>query len=575
MIRSLFLFLIIIPFSLIGQYNLFTEKDSIKISHRTGGDDIDSLDMSYSNPISTFSGGGLNTLNSIVSPKFIFEKIGLQNFRNSASTKQTVFSGLPHLGFSYSFGSKGTQFLHFDYQHALTKKTLLNLNYQRNSSNGFLRNSKYSDNTFSIQLRKNNKFYSYYLESNYSSKMIGLNGGVSSYDNIESQGLEFLPINSSYAKNNIKIASVKLNNYFNLINDSINAIGIVTKHQYELTSREFTDEKLLKNWNIDSVKTRDQYRFASIKTSSGVYLKSKKTYFDFLIQQRYWDYQNLGIHHDTSEINLTSSLKIDIKRLEIKNDAVFNLIGAGGEWSNKSLISADYNKINIFASLQLEQKWPDAFQRFYFSNNYSYKLVDFHLQSRANSLISASYKLNKFNFLQISYSNSILHNNYFFIDSVWRNDTLNLISINSISVNGNVKFGFFNIQPNISFNLPSSNFLYIPKTTINARLFVKKKVFKAKKMEGVYGVDFAWISSYNLMYYNNSIDVFTLRGSKSVFHSMTNLSAFLGFSIGEFRFFTRMENIGYFWNDKSNEVLVGFPIQKNFIRLGLTWDFFN
>ena len=56
---------------------------------------------------------------------------------------------------------------------------------------------------------------------------------------------------------------------------------------------------------------------------------------------------------------------------------------------------------------------------------------------------------------------------------------------------------------------------------------------------------------------------------------MTNLSAFLGFSIGEFRFFTRMENIGYFWNDKSNEVLVGFPIQKNFIRLGLTWDFFN
>ena len=207
MIRSLFLFLIIIPFSLIGQYNLFTEKDSITILHRTGGGLIDSLDMSYSYPISTFSGGTLNTINSIISTKFIFEKVGLQNFRDVIANKQMVFSGLPHLGFSYSFGSKGTQFLHFDYQQALSKKTLLNLNYQRNSSNGFLRNSKYSDNTFSFQLRKNNKFYSYYLESSYSSKITGLNGGVTNFENIDSQGLEFLPINNSYSKNNLKFSA--------------------------------------------------------------------------------------------------------------------------------------------------------------------------------------------------------------------------------------------------------------------------------------------------------------------------------------------------------------------------------
>ena len=574
MIRSLFLFLIITPFLLKGQNNLFTEKDSICFSHRTGGQ-IDSLDMSFSSSISTAPGGTLNTINSTISPNFIFERFGLQNFRNTIFNKQMVFSGIPHLGFSYSFGSKGTQFLHFDYQHALSKKTLLNLNYQRNSSNGFLRNSKYSDNTFSIQLRKNNKFYSYYLESTYSSKMTSLNGGVTNYDNIDSQGLEFLPVNNSYAKNNIKIASFKLNNYFNLLNDSINAIGIVTKHQYELTSREFLDEKSLKNWNIDSVKTRDQYRLASIRNSSGLYLKSKKTYFDFLIQHRYWDYQNLGIHHDTSEINLTSTFQIDLKRLSLKNDALFNLIGAGGEWSNKSSLSTDYNKLKICGTMQVEQKWPEAFQRFYFSNNYSYKLEAFKLQSRLNTSISVIYNLNDYDFFKISYSNSILHNNYFFINSSWRNDTLNLISINSISLNGNIKFGYFNIQPNVTINIPSSNFFYIPKTTINTRFFVKKKMFKAKKMEGIYGVDFAWISTYNLMSYNSVMDVFTVTDSKSVFHSITNLSAFVGFSIGEFRFYSRMENIGYFWNDKSNQILVGYPIQKNFIRLGLTWDFFN
>ncbi len=574
MIRSLFLSLIIIPFSLIGQSNLFIEKDSILFTHKTGGN-IDSLDMSYSSQVSTFSGGSLNTFNSNISPKFIFEKVGLQNFRNTISFKQMVFSGLPHLGFSYSFGSKGTQFLHFDYQQALSKKTLLNLNYQRNSSNGFLRNSKYSDNTFIIQIRKNNKFYSYYLESSYCSKITGLNGGVSNYENIESQGLEFLPIYNSNSKNNIKIASVNLNNYFNLFNDSINAIGIITKHTYEVLNREFTEEKLIKNWNIDSLKTRDQYRFASIKNSSGLYLKSKSIYFDFLIQQRYWDYQNLGIHHDTSEINLTSALKVNIKKIELKNDIIFNLIGAGGEWSNKSVISTKYKKININGTVQFEQKWPEAFQRFYFSNNYSYKLGEYKMQNRINSSILASYKLNNFKFLQISYSNSILHNNYFFIDSLWRNDTLNLISLNSLSFNGAFNIGVFNIQPNITLNIPSLNFSYLPRTTLNSRFFIKKKMFKAKKMEGIYGLDLAWISSYKLMSYNSIIDVFTLNETKSVFHPMTNLSAFLGFSVGEFRFFARIENIGYFWNNKSNQILVGFPIQKNFIRLGLTWDFFN
>ena len=276
--RFLLYIVFFLPFHLICQENkLFIETDSIKYSHRTGGE-IDSLDMSFANSISTFPGGGFNTANNVFTPALIFGHAGLQNFRNPIPFKNRRFSGTPHLGFSYSFGSKGTQFLHFDYQQAISKNTLLNIEGARNSSAGFLRNSKYSDNNIQVSLRKNSKFYSYSLESFYVSKIIAENGGVTDFSTIESQGLDFLPVSQGNAKSIFKNADIKLCNYFNLLNDSTRHIGLTTKHQYEVTSRVYTETSIYSNWNISEYATRDQYRIASIRNSAGFFTKKK----DFL-----------------------------------------------------------------------------------------------------------------------------------------------------------------------------------------------------------------------------------------------------------------------------------------------------
>jgi hypothetical protein len=57
--------------------------------------------------------------------------------------------------------------------------------------------------------------------------------------------------------------------------------------------------------------------------------------------------------------------------------------------------------------------------------------------------------------------------------------------------------------------------------------------------------------------------------------SFNNLHVFGGFQIDQFRFFVRFENIGYFWNDNSIELLDAYPITGGQLRVGLTWDFFN
>lgn len=561
---------------LLGQEQLFTERDTVKFSSRTGGE-LDSVDMSYSNQLSTFPGGGLNFENNTITPLFIKQHAGLQNFRFIPELSPMKFSAVPHIGFSYSFGAKGTQFLHYDYQQAFSRKTLINIEGKRISSAGFLRNSNFNDNLVSLQLRHYDRIYSMVLEGSYSSKKISLSGGITDDSNLDIQGLDFLPVAKADALDSIKLANVKLSNYFNFLADSSNAIGLVTKHQYQVESRVYLENEYIPMplWNIDSMETRDQYRLASVRNSAGFYSKAKRLYIDALVQHRYWDFQNLSIHHDTNELNFTSKLRFDHKVFLLNNDLALNIIGAGGEWSNKSSIRTNYRKIKLIGSLEIEQKLPEPFQRFYFSNYHEYNLSKYELQSRLFTNITASYTVSSKISIQLNYSNSILHNNYFFIDTTWRNDTLTTIAINSFSVSGSTHFKFIYLLPKITFNLPTANFNYLPSTSINARLFIKKRMFKAQKMEGIVGVDASWISSYNLLNYNTPIDVFVFNTSTQQFNAMSNLSVFFGFAIDEFRFYARMENIGYFWNDKHNQVLTGYPIQKNFLRLGITWDFFN
>ncbi len=573
--RFLLYIVFFVPFQLICQENkLFIENDSIKYSHRTGGK-IDSLDMTFSNSLSTFPGGGLNTSNNVFTLALLNNHTGLQNFRNPISFKNMRFSGTPHVGFSYSFGSKGTQFLHFDYQQAISKNTLLNIEGERNSSAGFLRNSKYSDNNIQVALRKNTKFYSYSLESFYVAKMISENGGVTDFSTIESQGLEFLPVSQGNAQSIFKNANIKLCNYFNLLNDSTTFIGVTTKHQYEVTSRVYTETSIYSNWNISEFATRDQYRIASIRNSAGFFTKKKGLYLDVLLQHRFWDYQNLGMHKDTNEVNLTSTLQFIKKNFTLKNELYYNIHGAGGEWSNKSFASTNVGKWNFAGVVEAGQKWPDQFQRFYYANLTNYKLTNLELQGRFLSSFTSKYNFSNSTFVQVSLQSMMLKNNYFFLDNTWRNDTLNSILINNLIFSGAIKLGILHIQPKITITIPSNNFNYIPSSTFNSRIFIKKKMFKAKKLEGVFGTDISWISSYRLMSYTSSMDVFSLEKTNMNFNSMMNISAFFGFSLGEFRFYTRLENLGYFWNNPQNQVLIGYPIQKNFIRLGITWDFFN
>ena len=117
--------------------------------------------------------------------------------------------------------------------------------------------------------------------------------------------------------------------------------------------------------------------------------------------------------------------------------------------------------------------------------------------------------------------------------------------------------------------------LYLPNHTYGGRLAYTRRVFKAKKMELLFAVDYKNIDAYTLMNYNPLLDNWVMNSQNESSVKRMELHATFGFSIEEFRFFTRIENIQDFWTDPVQQIATNYYRAPFIIRLGLTWDFFN
>ena len=81
-------------------------------------------------------------------------------------------------------------------------------------------------------------------------------------------------------------------------------------------------------------------------------------------------------------------------------------------------------------------------------------------------------------------------------------------------------------------------------------------------------------AAYQLMSYNDRFSLFTLGDFENTI-PFTGIDAFLSLGFDEFRFFLKMENVHYYWTDKSNLIQKGYPITPRMMRLGMVWDFLD
>lgn len=573
------LFGLIISVNLNAQsLNTLYTTDTVRFESRIGGA-LDSIDLTNASVSTNLPGGPISKGVSVFTSDWIFANHGGQINQNFVRFSPMRFSGLPHLGFSYSFGSRGVQNVQMEYQQAFQHGLLLNIDYTKNKLNGFQRNSAFANNNVQLQLQKKGVFYSFTTKGAYLTSYFETSGGLISDSLANDFALLLLPVQKEQSFSKTARSQAEMTNYFDFNRDSLNSIGLYTFHELKIRNIKYSEisdtlSLIYSQTNFDNDTTADQNQWSQIGNGAGVYLHSSKINFLGGLNYNYWNYQNLGLFRDTVEINLKGEFNFTTSRLKLVSILDGNIIGAKNEFSSNTNAQLNFNSINVIGQLSIESKLPDYHQRFVQANNYSSFLSNYEKQQRVFASLRLKGSIKTLGY-QFSSSFTALNNTYLFLNNQWTNDSLNALSLTQFGLRLNYSIGILNLQPSYYYSITAGTVQYTPQHQANLRVYLKGGLFKAKKLKAYIGLEGSYVSSYQRIGFNTLVGAYDFSVVSAAGNGPTNLHFFTGFQIDEFKFFFRFENIGYFWNDHKTTVLNGYTIPGTQFRLGITWDFFN
>jgi hypothetical protein len=249
-------------------------------------------------------------------------------------------------------------------------------------------------------------------------------------------------------------------------------------------------------------------------------------------------------------------------------------LGRGQSWKNVVSMHKKWKKSSLKGSWNIENSWPELFQRHYFSNNINYQLPIYELQFKNKLDLSYDLLVNKNN-LHFKISHLYLKNPYFFNGATWSNTLINTMNSVSATVSSDIKYKSLTISPSYSFYSLPSNWKFYPNHLIKLRLSVERGVLKKRKLISYFGIEPQMIGRFSPLSIYPSMDVFIISTNLPSQSAFLDLALFAGFELKGFKFFARAENLGYFWNNRMLQLAKGYPIPPMQIQIGITWDFWN
>ena len=552
-----------------------TVRDTLRIASRSGGE-IDSLDL-YLFPNLTNLPGGYSGYQLSLPSTLFFD---LHNGRFDGQKKYSSplkFSALPHVGFAYSFGSKGTQTVKVRYEQVFGKRTFLNLDFNQLRSNSFLRNGVYALNEFEAKLNHTRKKFIFHLNADYQKAIKSQNGGLVSDSLLDQFALEFLNTSKS-AESQSKKLKINTISLISFVNDSLQPIGLFVENGLSIKNWKYKEGGNLSDIYqviyFDSTETSDHFQQSTLSNGAGFFLFKKNSQLKAGVHADYWKVFNLSRLFDTTEVRFTGEWNARLKNLETHLYYENRFIGADFGQTAEASLSRQFNRLKFNISTHFSDQLPDPFLRYNLSNTYS-PIASWEKEKRLKILAGFQFNIKRSSNLSLRYIHQQLKDNYFYVNGNWSNASNYNSIIHQVNVSGDISLGNFKILPSYQFTYTSWEFSPFPMHRFDTRIVVKGFIFKAKKLKAYSGVDIQLQSSFDAATYVPMLDAFSLNNQNIQNPGLANIHAFGGFQIEQFRFFLRLENIGYFWNDRKNQLAIGYPLVPFQFRVGITWDFFN
>lgn len=486
------------------------------------------------------------------------------------------FSAIPHIAFEYSMGSKLAQFGKITYTQAIDSNNFIQFDYVRNSSNGNLRNSSFERNTFQLGFMHRSKYYGTILDVAFYGNVNQFSDGLIGDTVREGFPLLFQEVQKSNSGNRIKDLHIDWKNYISFTKDSLQKTGLILQPRLDIKNQRYYDRdslnKIYDFYNYDTLNTNDYWELSSVKMNGGVFYKNRGFNIEAGLGARYWDYDNLVIHQDTTEAFGFAALDMNIKGYSLNAVANYTFVGANGETQIIADAKKSFRTNEFSASGAFIRQYPEIYQRSYYGNNVSYNWSTKTLSTRTSLKLNWT---NKNRFVPF-FVQGFMENNSktpVFIKDRWRQDTLTSLNVYGVQAGFEYSFKKLLVQGRASYRESSGNLL--PNWLISGRIAYNGGLFKAKKLKTVTGIEVGYISHYELIDFIPHMNTYTLLSTGKQFKDMMKLHFYSQFDLGYFRWFVRVENIEQTFVKPTNFEELGYPVVGLQFRFGVSWDFFN
>ena len=409
------------------------------------------------------------------------------------------------------------------------------------------------------------------------------NGGIQNDSLVETFSPDLIPVWKENAQSIHKNLNIQLTNKFSFVSDSMNQFGLTTTNKYNRFKRFYTEQDdislLYPNVNLDSSKTSDSLLQQNLINNIGLFFKSSRFSIEAGCTSHYWNFRSFEFLNDTLELGIYSQVGLKFNNFTFNQKGNFNLFGAANGIYNFMEVKGKLSSFDLNFSHEISNELPIVFQRFFYSNNISYKTTnienqwfqDFKVQVARNfgkQTVELTYKFGQFNKVY----------QYDLQQQIWRNNlNSSKVIYQQFSLKSNLNWRWLHGHLNYQFTAIDENIRFTPAHLLDTRLFVKGGIFKAKKLKALAGVDFLIASSYKRLNFIPQMTVFDVENSSLNPNSsgFMNLAAFASFEVEAFRLFFRMDNIAYFWQNRQIEIVKGYAFPSTQLKVGITWDFWN
>ncbi len=498
------------------------------------------------------------------------------------SQKQLV-SALPHIGFGYMFGTQGAQYLSLEYNQVFQGNWVMNAYLKKSTLEGFFRNTAFSRSTSGFSLSRNTDKFGLSFKGNMGKLQREWSGGVIDETLLDEFAPLFIPVRKASCNSELNEFNVSASSYFRIAQLKNTSIGYTTESKVYGLNRLFSEQDTLyglyaTNY-FDTLSSQDQYHHSTVDHISALYLKNDQISYHIGAKGAYWNYRNMGMYRDTVEIDIEQKFQLRKKKLQFSHFSALNLFGAWNGWNLKHQLTYGRGPFIFSVKNNTGKRIPLVFQRFYSSNNTYYSNLSLDLEGYMEQELGISYsQKNLKSALRYTYA---LNRGVYYFDPILENWT----STSSLSNNQvhqldiSLRYGSkkVNVIQKYTYSFATELQGIIPAHHLRGSLDYKLGLFKDKILQLVIGLNYSLSSKTLVIPVRENMGVYDfLSIDQTNFQKgMLNLGAYTAIEIETFRFFFKINNLGYLWNDLRWNYMEQIYLPELTLRAGITWNFWN